>query len=77
MEAWKLFLEILQVSLPVACFFSFVYPLVFYMTSEPQDDREGLTLSPAASMDSSGACCTLLIEGQFSFSLTASYDMTD
>lgn len=59
METWKLFLEILLLSLPVACFFFFVYPLVFYMTADQRDDRGCLTLSPAASIRCSGACCII------------------
>ena len=45
------------------------------VTTSRRDDWEHLTLSPAASPYSGGACCTLLIEGQFSFSHPGSYDM--
>ena len=40
-----------------------------------RDDWERLTPSPPASLYSGGACYTLLIEGQFSFSHPGSYEM--
>lgn len=56
-------------------FFLFIFFFLSSVTTSRRDDWERLTLSPAAWLYSGGACYTLLIEGQFSFSHPGSYDM--